>query len=186
MPTLGAYSSGHLVLSLLGLVFVLLVETSDILYRLDIIPVCDIITLQDVNNSKRLEQQCIEGLTNIDKSGLPGKYKAWMTDMALDAVQSHIIHCGEDGEADQQPPQTMAGDTTVLLFGRTLQQNLETTASDFFHCRGVQDWEVRLIMTLKDSRDEKVSRAGVEVRTGRKWSATKSETRQSRCLDTAT
>ena len=39
-----SYSSGHLVLSLLGLAFVLLVETSDILYRLDIIPVCDIIT----------------------------------------------------------------------------------------------------------------------------------------------
>ena len=44
MPTEDAYSSGHLVLSLLGLAFVLLVETSDILYRLDIIPVCDIIT----------------------------------------------------------------------------------------------------------------------------------------------
>ena len=29
-------------------------------------------TLQDVNNSKRLERQCIEGLTNIDKTGLPG------------------------------------------------------------------------------------------------------------------
>ena len=43
MPTEDAYSSGHLVLSLLGLAFVLLVETSDILYRLDIIPLCDII-----------------------------------------------------------------------------------------------------------------------------------------------
>ena len=44
MPTGDAYSSGHLVLALLGLAFVLLVETSDILYRLDITPVCDIIT----------------------------------------------------------------------------------------------------------------------------------------------
>ena len=43
MPTGHAYSSGHLVLSLLGLAFVLLVETSNILYRLDI-PLCDIIT----------------------------------------------------------------------------------------------------------------------------------------------
>ena len=43
MPTEDAYSSGHLVLSLLGLAFVLLVETSDILYRLDILPLCDII-----------------------------------------------------------------------------------------------------------------------------------------------
>ena len=37
-----AYSSVHLVLSLLGLAFVLFVETSGTLYRLDIIPVCDI------------------------------------------------------------------------------------------------------------------------------------------------
>ena len=44
MPTGDAYSSGHLVLSLLGLAFVLLVETSDILYRIDIILDCDIIT----------------------------------------------------------------------------------------------------------------------------------------------
>ena len=40
-----ANSSGHLFMSILGLAFVLLVETSDILYRLYIIPVCDIITV---------------------------------------------------------------------------------------------------------------------------------------------
>ena len=44
MPTGDAYSSGHLVLSIFGLAFVLLVETSDTLYRYEIIPVCDIIT----------------------------------------------------------------------------------------------------------------------------------------------
>ena len=48
MPTEDAYSSGHLVLSLLGFAFVLLVETSDILYRLDIIPVCDSIPGLDI------------------------------------------------------------------------------------------------------------------------------------------
>ena len=44
MPTEDAYSSGHLVLSRLGLAFVLLVGTSDTLNRLDILPVCGIIT----------------------------------------------------------------------------------------------------------------------------------------------
>ena len=39
-----SYFSWHLVLSLSGLAFVLLFETSDILYRLDIIPDFDIIT----------------------------------------------------------------------------------------------------------------------------------------------
>ena len=45
MPTGDAYSSGHLVLFLWGLAFVLFVETREILYRLDIIPVCDITAL---------------------------------------------------------------------------------------------------------------------------------------------
>ena len=49
MPTEDAYSSEHLILSLLGLAkFVLLVETSNTLYRLDIIPVCDIITGRNI------------------------------------------------------------------------------------------------------------------------------------------
>ena len=48
MPTEDAYSSGHLVLSFSGLAFVLLVETSDALYRWDIILVCDNITVLDI------------------------------------------------------------------------------------------------------------------------------------------
>ena len=35
-------------------------------------------TLQDVNNSKRVEEQVKDGLKNIDRSGLPGKFKAWL------------------------------------------------------------------------------------------------------------
>ena len=49
MPTEDAYSSGHLVLSFLGLAFVLLVETRDTLFRLDIIPVCDLTGLTLLN-----------------------------------------------------------------------------------------------------------------------------------------
>ena len=48
MPTEDAYSSGHLVLSLSELAFVLIVEISDALSRLDIIPVCDFITGLDI------------------------------------------------------------------------------------------------------------------------------------------
>ena len=31
--------------------------------------------------------------------------------------------------------------------------------------------KARLLLTLRDSADEKISKAGIEVRTGRKWSA---------------
>ena len=35
-------------------------------------------TLQDGNNIKRIKNQLTEGLKQIDKSGLPGKFKAWL------------------------------------------------------------------------------------------------------------
>ena len=35
-------------------------------------------TLKDVNNSRRLERDTTEKLVNIDKTGLPGKFKAWI------------------------------------------------------------------------------------------------------------
>ena len=40
-------------------------------------------TLQDVNNSKRLEDQVKDGLKNIDRYGLPGKFKAWLLQHVL-------------------------------------------------------------------------------------------------------
>ena len=43
----------------------------------------------------------------------------------------------------------------------------------------VEEYKVgkaRLVMTLKDSKDEKVRAAGVEVETGRKWLASKAVT----------
>ena len=43
----------------------------------------------------------------------------------------------------------------------------------------VEEYKVgkaRLVITLKDYKDEKVRAAGVEVKTGRKWSASKAVT----------
>ena len=51
MPTGDTYSSGHVVLSFLGFAFVLLVETSDTIYRLDILSFCDIITGLNITES---------------------------------------------------------------------------------------------------------------------------------------
>ena len=35
-------------------------------------------TLQDVNNSRRLEQKTTEDLVNINKTGFPGEFTAWI------------------------------------------------------------------------------------------------------------
>lgn len=49
--------------------------------------------------------------------------------------------------------------------GSKLQLPLRSVVEEFKVCR------VRQVMMLRDCRDAKVSKAGVEVRTGRKWRA---------------
>ena len=73
MPAGNAYSSGHLVLSLFGLAFVLLLETRDALYRLDIIPVCDItgLTLLNLTFYKKLVSiEYLQRVWHADKGRL--------------------------------------------------------------------------------------------------------------------
>ena len=62
--------TSHLVLSLLGLAFVILVETSDTLYRLDIIPICDIIIGLDIFTESHQILVSIEHL-HADRGRLP-------------------------------------------------------------------------------------------------------------------
>ncbi|CAC5377997.1 unnamed protein product [Mytilus coruscus] len=59
--------------------------------------------------------------------------------------------------------------TTVGLYSRTAKLQLPLTSI-------VEEFKLsktRLVMTLKESRDDKVRTAAVQVRTGRKWSASK-------------
>ncbi|VDI00806.1 Hypothetical predicted protein [Mytilus galloprovincialis] len=59
--------------------------------------------------------------------------------------------------------------TTVGLYSRTAKLQLPLTSL-------VEEFKVsksRIVMTLKESRDDKVRTAGVQVRIGRKWSASK-------------
>ncbi|KAH3845194.1 hypothetical protein DPMN_087469 [Dreissena polymorpha] len=53
----------------------------------------------------------------------------------------------------------------------TLQQNRNVAAPSFINCRGVQSSKARLVLTLRDSSDMSIRNAGIEVRTGRRWSA---------------
>ena len=62
--------------------------------------------------------------------------------------------------------------TLISLYSRTSKLQFPFTSL-------VEEYKVgktRLVMTLKDSKDEKVRAAGVEVKTGRKWSASKAVT----------
>ena len=56
--------------------------------------------------------------------------------------------------------------TNIGLYGRT--NKLQVPLSSL-----TEEWKTaktRLLLTLRDSPDDKVSGAGIEVRTGRKWS----------------
>ena len=70
----------------------------------------------------------------------------------------------------------MAGRTTKPYIDWPVQQNIKVATPFYINGRGIQIGKARLVMTLKDSKDEKVRAAGVEVKTGRKWSASKAVT----------
>ena len=57
------------------------------------------------------------------------------------------------------------GFSAIGLYSRTsqLQMPLSSVVEEF------KIEKCRLVMTLRDSKDKKVSEAGVQIRTGRKW-----------------
>ena len=62
------------------------------------------------------------------------------------------------------------GFTAIGLYSRSsqLQMPLSSVVEEF------KIEKCRLVMTLRNSKDKKVSEAGVQIRTGRKWSASAS------------
>ena len=70
----------------------------------------------------------------------------------------------------------MAGRTTKLYIDQPVQQNIQVAIPFYIIVEEYKVGKTRLVMTLKDSKDEKVRAAGVAVKTGRKWSASKAVT----------
>ena len=95
-------------------------------------------------------------MRNINKTGLPGNFKAWIYQHGL------------------LPPLTWPlmlyeiPTTAVEKLERTINKHLPISVTE-----EIKVIKAILIMTLKDSRDNKVQMTGVQVRTGRKWSASK-------------
>ncbi|XP_060084783.1 uncharacterized protein LOC132564122 [Ylistrum balloti] len=138
-------------------------------------------TLKDTINIRKVVQQVVEGMRNINKTGLPGKFKVWMYQhgllprltwplMLYEITLSQVEKIERVVNRNLRkclgvPPSF----TSVGLYCTTAILQLPITSL-------VEEFKVgkpRLIMTLRDSRDEKVRMAGVQVRTGRKWSASK-------------
>ncbi|XP_033747101.1 uncharacterized protein LOC117332324 [Pecten maximus] len=136
-------------------------------------------SLNDSRNIKRLQTQVEEGLRKIDKTGLPGKFKSWIYQhgllprltwpLTLYEVTTTTVEALERKINKYLrrwlgvPPSF----TSVGLYSTTAKLQLPISSL-------VEEFKVakaRLVMTVRDSKDEKIRNAGIETRTGRKWSA---------------
>ncbi|XP_052237947.1 uncharacterized protein LOC127849270 [Dreissena polymorpha] len=136
-------------------------------------------SLSDKANVERIRSQLQEGLKQIDKSALPGKFKAWlfqnallprlMWPLMLYEIPTSSVECLERKISKHLRrwlgiPQSF---TSIGLYGRSNQLQLPQSSL-------VEEFKVaktRLVVTLKQSQDSSIRNAGIETRTGRKWSA---------------
>ena len=136
-------------------------------------------SLSDKHNMQRIKSQLHEGLRQIDRTGLPGKFKAWLFqngllprlmwplmlyEIAMTAVESLEKTINRHLRRWLGVPPSF---TSIGLYGRTNQLQLPLSSL-------VEEFKVaktRLVVTLKQSQDSSIRNAGIEIRTGRKWSA---------------
>ena len=134
-------------------------------------------TLKDHNNVQRLKQQVEEDMRKIDKTGLPGKFNAWLYQHASPPrltwpLMLYEIPTSRVKEIERTvskylrrwlgiPPSF----TSIGLYGRTTRLQLPFSSL-------IEEFKVvktRLVVTLRESKDQSVRIAGIETRTGRKW-----------------
>ena len=137
------------------------------------------ITLGDANNTQRVKQQLQEGLKKIEKTSLPGKFKAWIFQHGMLPRLLWPLMLYEIPTTVVEKLETMANKSLRRWFG--LPPSM--TSIGLYNKSGmlqlplssiVEEYKVaktRLVLTLRESNDTYVSRAGIEVRTGRRWSA---------------
>ena len=136
-------------------------------------------TLKDKGNVQSIKDQLRQGLLLIDKTCLPGKFKCWLYQygllprllwpLTLYEITTSVVE-GLERTINRSirrwlglPPSF----TSIGLYGRSNQ--LQLPLSSF-----VEEFKVakaRLVVTLKESKDDFIRKAGIETRTGRKWSA---------------
>ena len=138
-------------------------------------------SLSDKESVTEMRQQCDDWMKAVDKSGLPGKYKAWIYqhgmlprllwpllvyDVPISTVEA--IERALSGYIRRWlgVPRSFSS-IGLYSSGSKLQLPLSSVTEEF------KVTKARQVMMLRDSSDEKVSGAQVEVNTGRKWRADK-------------
>ena len=138
-------------------------------------------TLRDTNTVRTAVGDLELWLTRVDKSGLPGRFKAWIYQNAVlprilwplfvyDSPMT-IVEAMERKIHNYLRrwlgfPRSLG---TAALYGSSnaLQLPFKGLMEEFVVSR------TREVMLYRDSKDPKVATAGIEVRTGKKWCAKK-------------
>ncbi|XP_033725208.1 uncharacterized protein LOC117315172 [Pecten maximus] len=139
-------------------------------------------SLSDNASVKNTLSQAKSWMKKVDGSGLPGKYKAWIYQQGVLPRLMWLLLIYEVPVTSVEGLERSvssylrrwigvpSGFTSAGLYGRSSKLQLQISSV-------VEEFKVakcRLVMTLRDSSDSRVSGAGIQKRTGRKWSASTS------------
>ena len=134
-------------------------------------------TLKDGNNVKCMGEQLDKWLEVIDKSELPGKYKVWcyqhgilprvlwplmIYDCAIGTVEAMEKRISKKLRKWLGVPPSF---TNIGLYGKDIKLQMPISSLTEEYKVG----KVRASLTLTNSKDECVQKAGVVSKTGRKW-----------------
>lgn len=136
-------------------------------------------TLKDAASIKATNRELEAWLTAVDKSGLPGKFKAWIYqhgvlprilwpllvyEFPITTVQGFERRISRYLRRWLGLPRSLS---SIALYGHNnkLKLPISSLNEEFMVTRA------REVLQYRESSDPKVSQAGIEVRTGRKWRA---------------
>lgn len=136
-------------------------------------------SLKDAASTKATNDQLESWLTTVDKSGLPGKFKAWLYqhgilprilwpllvyDFPISMVEGFERRVSSYLRRWLGLPRSLS---CIALYGNKNKLTLpfNSLSEEFKVARA------REVLMYRESKDPKVSQAGIEVRTGRKWRA---------------
>ena len=136
-------------------------------------------SFEDTRNKKNVEDQLRQWLRLIERRGFPGKYQTRIyqhggLSRLLWMMMLYEIPISTAEEVERCVNSFLRrwlgvplSFTFIGLYSRTAK--LQLPLSSLVHEFKVS--KCRLVMTLRDSKDEIIRKAGVQTRTGRKWSA---------------
>jgi len=135
--------------------------------------------LNDRHSIKETVDTAIDWMERVEKSGLPGKFKAWcyqhgvlprilwpllVYELPLTTVESLERKLNRYLRRWLGVPKSFSS-VGLYSTGSKMTLPLRAVTEEF------KTAKVRAVMMLRDSKDEKIRQAGIEVRTGRKWKA---------------